>query len=450
MAFIAPDSVADLANADPEPEAAVAVAEAPKEGKPMLAVPFSLIPAQAVWWLWRGLIPFRHVTLFVAPGKTGKGTTLADIAARMTNGKPMPGDDALTGHDGEAAGPMNVIIIAPEDDANEALRPRLEAAGANMERVFNLTKFSDGSQFYVPDSLPDLAVAVEQIEKDTGIRVGLVIIDPLLAIVTKSVNTNAAARAVTNPLEDFAKQPLDSDPLDPDNEDAVHPGLAVVLTQHTTKAGKTASSQGLVDSVRMVVRIERLFPKQNDHPGRRIYVEATNLTDATRSERFILVTTVIDGGIEASYVVWNAEVKPEQAKAKLGHRGYTVSKPAPGYRPASSYPKQPRPKGTVMGVPAKPQAGDSQRSGSKPFRLIQRTAAPGADAALAPVGSYESMAAAMHAADGMVGSTLGWKHREVRPGYPAYTARFGHADTALISFVAWDTREQAKAEAAAE
>jgi putative DNA primase/helicase len=258
MAFIAPDSVADLALAEPEPEA-----EPAKQDKPMLAVPFSLIPAQAVWWLWKGLIPFRHVTLFVAPGKTGKGTTLADIAARMTKGRAMPGDT-------EKRDPMNVVIIAPEDDANEALRPRLEAAGADMDKVFNLTKFSDGTQFYLPDNITDLAVAVEQIEKQTGLRVGLVIIDPVLAIVTKSINGNAAARSITNPLEDFAKQPLDFDPLDPDNEDAVHPGLAVVLTQHTTKAGKTASSQGLVDSVRMVVRVERLFPKQNEHPGRRI------------------------------------------------------------------------------------------------------------------------------------------------------------------------------------
>jgi AAA domain len=433
MAFIAPDSVADLAVAEPEPEA---VPEAAKQDKPMLAVPFSLIPAQAVWWLWKGLIPFRHVTLFVAPGKTGKGTTLADIAARMTKGRAMPGDT-------EKRDPMNVVIIAPEDDANEALRPRLEAAGADMDKVFNLTKFSDGTQFYLPDNITDLAVAVEQIEKQTGLRVGLVIIDPVLAIVTKSINGNAAARSITNPLEDFAKQPLDFDPLDPDNEDAVHPGLAVVLTQHTTKAGKTASSQGLVDSVRMVVRVERLFPKQNEHPGRRIYVEATNLTDATRSERYTLVTTVLTDeaypdGIEASYVTWAAEAKPEQGKPKVGHRGYTVA-PKGGAHPAAT--KVPQ---------AKPQAGDSQGSDAKPFRLIQRVMVPGAEPTLTPVGRYESMAAAMHAADDLAGRKQGWKHREAPPGYPAYTARYDDSAGAVVSFVAWDTREQGKAEAAAK
>ena len=197
----------------------------------------------------------------------------------------------------------------------------------------------------------------------------------------------------------------------------------------------------------MVVRVERLFPKQNEHPGRRIYVEATNLTDATRSERYTLVTTVLTDaaypdGIEASYVTWAAEAKPEQGKPKVGHRGYTVA-PKPG----SAHPAATK----VGGV--KPQAGDSQGSDPKPFRLIQRVSAPGAEPTLTPVGRYESMAAAMHAADELVlgnGGTLGWKHREAPPGYPAYTARFGHDDTAVISFVAWDTREQGKAEAAAK
>lgn len=447
MAFTAPNSVADLALAEPDPEAAVKPAEAVKADKPMLAVPFNLIPAQAVWWLWKGLIPFRHVTLFVAPGKTGKGTTLADIAARVTLGRAMPGDE-------DKRDPMNVIIIAPEDDANEALRPRLEAAGADMTMVYNLTKFADGSQFYVPDNLPELAEAIGQIETETGIRVGLVIIDPLLAIVTRSVNTNAAARAVTNPLEELAKQPLDFDPLDPDNGDAVHPGVAVVLTQHTTKAGKTASSQGLVDSVRMVVRVERLFPKQNEHPGRRIYVEHTNLTDAVRAERFALVSATItaDGvPVEVSNVVWAAEVKPEQAKSKVGHRGYKV-RPRAGYgqhagSPANGHGPANKPSA------AKPQVTGSQGSPSsgKPFRLIQRVAPVNMEASLVPVGSYESMAAAMHAADELAGRTLGWKHREVPPtGYPAYTARYENQhDHTVVAFVAWDTREQAKAEAAA-
>lgn len=442
MAFITPDTEADLAVGIPEPEA---VTEAPAQEKSMLAVPFSLIPAQAVWWLWKGLIPFRHVTLFVAPGKTGKGTTLADIAARMTKGRVMPGDTAKRD-------PMNVIIVAPEDDANEALRPRLEAAGADMDRVFNLTKFSDGTQFYLPDNITDLAVAVEQIEKQTGIRVGLVIIDPVLAIVTKSINSNAAARSITNPLEDFAKQPLDYDPLDPDNEDAVHPGLAVVLTQHTTKAGKTASSQGLVDSVRMVLRVERLFPKQNEHPGRRIYVEATNLTDATRAERYALVTTMLTGeaypeGIEASYVVWAAEAKPDTPKAKaVGHRGYTVAPKGASSKPGAQAPATKVPNGSHK--PNGQASADSEGSG-KPFRLAQRTAIPGTEKpVMVPLDRYESMAAAMHAADALaaVAGQLGWTHRDAG-GYGVYTAKWTRDDGAVISYVAWDTREQVKAKA---
>jgi hypothetical protein len=440
MSYITPDSVADAANDVQEPEAPEKPAKAPDIEVPMLAVSFTAIPAQAVWWLWKGLIPFRHVTLFVAPGKTGKGTTLADIIARITTGRRMPGDS-------EKREPMNVIIVAPEDDANEALRPRLEAAGADMSMVYNLTKFMDPAssevvQFYVPDNVKDgtLGNAVDQIERSTGIRVGLVVFDPLLAIVTKSVNSNAAARAVVNPLEDFAKQPLDYDPLDPDNEDAVHPGLAVVLTQHTTKAGKTASSQGLVDASRMVLRIERTVPKVPDHPGRRIYVDVTNLDDASRSEKFALLSTWVgtDGkAIKTSHAVWAVEKMAQQAQQGQGQKpklGYTVNG-TPGQHAA------PQPSSAGSGS-KKPQATGS---GKMPFRLIRRTAAPGAEPVLEPSKvTYESMAAAMQAA----GSGLSWKHQQAPPGYGVYVARTETAGV-KVSYVAWDDRERAAAEAKA-
>jgi hypothetical protein len=174
-------------------------------------------------------------------------------------------------------------------------------------------------------------------------------------------------------------------------------------------------------------------------------VEATNLTDATRSERYTLVTTMLTDaaypdGIEASYVTWAAEAKPEQGKPKVGHRGYTVApKPGSAHPAATKVPQ------------VKPQAGDSQGSNAKPFRLIQRVMAPGAEPTLTPVGRYESMAAAMHAADELAGKQQqGWKHREAPPGYPAYTARYDSEAGAVVSFVAWDTREQYKAEAAAK
>jgi AAA domain len=426
-----PGTEADEAVGVPEPEA-----EPCEQGLAMLAVPFSLIPSQAVWWLWKGLIPFRHVTLFVAPGKTGKGTSLADLAARLTKGKPMPGDT-------EQREPMNVIIIAPEDDANEALAPRLEAAGADMARVFNLTKLYDSAsgefvQFYVPENVPDLRVAVEQVEKQTGVRVGMVIIDPVLAIVQKSINGNAAARAVINPLEEFAKQPLDFDPLDPDDDDKVHPGVAVVLTQHTTKAGKTASSQGLVDASRMVLRVERLFPKVNEHPGRRVFVEATNLTDAMRSERFTVHTVVVGDSIESSAVTWQADAKPE---GKGGGK--------PGYKVKGSWqPKQPKPQ--VKDSPGSKQPGVP---GTDPFRLIRRVTTDLAlSPTLEPMGYFPSMALAMAEAEKHAGVKLGWQQRNAKPGYTVWAARWepeAGGPVTVVSFVAWDKREQAKAQQAA-
>ena len=64
------------------------------------------------------MVAFGHVTLFVAPGKTGKGLA-------------RPGDK-------ETRAPMNVIIVAPEDDARPATRwagPVMAGAGTPRDQI---------------------------------------------------------------------------------------------------------------------------------------------------------------------------------------------------------------------------------------------------------------------------------------------------------------------------
>src|SRR5207245_9386995 len=99
---------------------------------------------------------------------------VCDLAARLRGGKPLPDGTATT--DGAA----NVVICTLEDGYADTVRPRLEAAGADLTRIhfFDRVKL-EGQDFsrtpVFPDDLRYLEAAITQ----TGAR--FVIVDPLFA-----------------------------------------------------------------------------------------------------------------------------------------------------------------------------------------------------------------------------------------------------------------------------
>jgi KaiC/GvpD/RAD55 family RecA-like ATPase len=269
-----------------------------EEGKlleKLIAVPFSVIPARETAPLWPGWVLRRHVTLLVAPGGTGKGLLTIDMAARVTRGKPFPGEP-----DSAVREPAPVILVTPEDDANETVAWRLKAAGADLSMVYNLTVLPDGTPFSLPGSVDDLREAIKEIEHLAGRPVGLVVIDPLFACVKKPLTTNPAARAVVDPLELLARET----------------DTAVVLTHHTVKSGAVAGAKGLTDAVRCVLRISR--PDKEGHGAARVLsVEKANNTGESVSIRY-----VINGEGVSTCITWPVEV--EQLQAVLSSRGYEI------------------------------------------------------------------------------------------------------------------------------
>ncbi len=75
------------------------------------------VEAQAVDWLWRERIPKGMITLVAGKPDQGKGMFAAHVAAEVS-----------------AAG-GRVLYSAAEDDPARMTRPRLEAAGANLDNV---------------------------------------------------------------------------------------------------------------------------------------------------------------------------------------------------------------------------------------------------------------------------------------------------------------------------
>jgi RecA-family ATPase len=69
----------------------------------------------------------------------GKSATVLDVAARVSTGREFPDG---TSND---VGPGGVVILSAEDGLSDTIKPRLEAAGADLERIdIQLSRISLG------------------------------------------------------------------------------------------------------------------------------------------------------------------------------------------------------------------------------------------------------------------------------------------------------------------
>ena len=98
-------------------------------------------------WAWEARVLLGYLNLLVGDEGVGKGTILAYLAARWTRGD-LPGD--LKGK------PTNVLIVGDEDGFNGVWVPRLEAAGADLERIRDLPADEDGEGLTLPRDLSEL------------------------------------------------------------------------------------------------------------------------------------------------------------------------------------------------------------------------------------------------------------------------------------------------------
>jgi RecA-family ATPase len=96
---------------------------------------------RSVSWLWPNRIALGKVTMLAGEGGLGKTNVLMDIAARCTRGGTWP--------DGAGNAPAGkVLILTGEDDPEDTIAPRLEAAGGDRSQVLTIemVRESDGSE----------------------------------------------------------------------------------------------------------------------------------------------------------------------------------------------------------------------------------------------------------------------------------------------------------------
>ncbi|MEM9611662.1 MAG: AAA family ATPase [Actinomycetota bacterium] len=113
-------------------------------------------------WVWDQRIPVGGVTLMA--GREGHGKTLLVcwLAARLTRGQ-LPGEFRGIASD--------VVYVGLEDDRSTIIKPRLIAAGADVDRFHFVDLHHE--TFALDTHLDDLTAAL------ANLNVGLIVIDPL-------------------------------------------------------------------------------------------------------------------------------------------------------------------------------------------------------------------------------------------------------------------------------
>lgn len=145
-------------------------------------------------FVWRPHIPVGDYTVLMADGGTGKTIFCCGIAAAVSRGQRLPGDDRTQNFE-----PQNVLIISAED-RGELLKKRLDASGADLDKVFLLDCMdSEGMNF--TDGYDIFKQTIQRYNPR------LVIIDPWHAFLGADVDINRvnAVRPVFQRLANLAK-----------------------------------------------------------------------------------------------------------------------------------------------------------------------------------------------------------------------------------------------------
>lgn len=176
------------------------------------------VMSKPVTWAWKRYVPFHAMTLIDGDPASGKSTFTIDLAARWSTGMEMPDGSE---HDG----PYDVVMISAEDDPEYTLAPRLQGAGARLDRIHLVTGgMREDSAFNLGVDLP----ALEQMIVDTGARI--LTLDPLAAFLPSGMDSrmDTEVRNALQPVIHLTKRL----------------GTALVVVRHLTKSQTKAMYAG--------------------------------------------------------------------------------------------------------------------------------------------------------------------------------------------------------------
>jgi hypothetical protein len=159
---------------------------------------YSALTLRRPMWLLRPYLPLGKVTILAGAPGHGKSQLMALYAAMTTRGEMYPGDVTVPG---------GVLMISAEDDAADTIKPRLMAAGANLdlvERMFVRRQWGSLNA----EGLITLPGNVDHLHKRLSRGdIRLVVFDPIASFFdgSHSTHSNQDVRGILDPLKTLAE-----------------------------------------------------------------------------------------------------------------------------------------------------------------------------------------------------------------------------------------------------
>lgn len=276
----------------PLPSAAAAllpVSEAPEKSSPSLLVTTraSDIAPEPVEWLVDQSIPLGAMVVIGGEPGMGKSQIAISLAAAVTAGTGLPDGGTF-----DKCG--SVIILANEDDAARTIRPRLDAAGADLNRVHIVQGIAREGQsidlFQLGTDIQELRIKAHSLGD-----VRLIVIDPPSAYIGSKVDSykDADVRQVLTPLGSLAQET----------------GALILLVVHLNKRNDGGAQQRIGGSTAWVAAPRAAYLVVEDRANHQRYMlpVKNNLGDDRTGFQYQIHEKLLTFGpqtIKAPFVKW--------------------------------------------------------------------------------------------------------------------------------------------------
>jgi len=251
-------------------------------------------------WLWEKRIPYGTSTTLAGEPDEAKSLISLYVAACVTRGWCFHGET-------QPVTIGDVLLLAAEDDPETTLSPRLEAAGADLERVHLVESIVDKNSKFSERMTQlgnDLEALMAKLDEYPQIR--LIILDPISSYLGNvPMNKEQEVREVLNPFVKALRTRK----------------VAALFVAHFNKNSETTSAIDRVAGAKAIVGVGRAAwvcvrePKRDDNTDyeRRMFLKLKgNLTPSSvggliYTVKVKLIEVENDGGkemVEVPYVVW--------------------------------------------------------------------------------------------------------------------------------------------------
>jgi hypothetical protein len=265
----------------------------------MRARPVGEFACRPVDWFWLARLAFGKPALLEGDPGLSKSLVALDLCARLSTGRPLP--------DGSAGGPARNALIVAEDYVEDTIRPRLEALGADLGRVFVLTPGEEDTGVLC---LPSQVAVLERELKATDAK--LVVIDTIVDFLDPGVNLASAqsVRLALAPLFRLAHKYR----------------CCLLLLRHLNKTGRSQSIYRGGGSIAFVAacRAAWLIARDPELPERCVLAQVKNNLAPPQPS---LVYTVTGRDTARPTLTWLGQV-PWTANQLLAAAGRTPGLPA--------------------------------------------------------------------------------------------------------------------------